>query len=302
MSTVEHATRLSLKHILVPTDFSAASEAAVPFAAAVARIYGSTLLVAHAIAPVPHLEVVTARVPAEQDYTWPEASEKMTRFVSHAALASAPWTELMEQGDLRDVIPAMIRDHAVDLVVLGTHGRRGVSKLVLGSEAEKIYRLAACPVLTVGPHVRVEAATGWTVRRVLCAVEPEHDREHGRAQDAEHVLQCALALAADTHADLTVLQAIPLVPWQYQQSVADQARQAIKTLLRGAHEGCEVECAIRWEHPVDAILRTAQDRHADLIVMGVRKSRASSLATHLPWPIASEVVSGAQCPVLTVRV
>jgi len=59
---------------------------------------------------------------------------------------------------------------------------------------------------------------------------------------------------------------------------------------------------VRFEYPADAILETAAERDVDLIVMSVHKARALALSSHLPWPVASEVVSRAQCPVLTLRI
>jgi len=59
---------------------------------------------------------------------------------------------------------------------------------------------------------------------------------------------------------------------------------------------------VRWDYPAEAIVRAVDDREADLVVMGVRRSRIAGWSAHRPWPIASEVVSRASCPVLTIRV
>jgi nucleotide-binding universal stress UspA family protein len=293
MPTVPQVVRLSLKNILFPTDFSPASDAALPFARTLARIYGSTLLVAHAIPPEPHLQVVTDRLPAEDDPIWQDAHHKLDGFTHSPSFANTPFKTLLDQGDLKDVIPAMICEQDVDLVILGTHGRRGVSKLVLGSDAEKIYRSATCPVLTIGPHVHQTA--DWKLRRILCPVDV--------AEDPEPVLRYALSLAEENQSEFIVLQAIPLVPWQHRDTVEQRSRRALECVMPAqAQDWCTPEYVVRWEHPVEAILRTAREGDADLIVMSVHKSRAFALSTHLPWPVASEVVSRAPCPVLTVRV
>jgi nucleotide-binding universal stress UspA family protein len=291
MPTLSPVTRLSLKRILFPTDFSPASKGALPFAVALARIYGSTLLIAHAIPVEPHLEVVTDRLPDQDDRVQRDARSKLAEFTS--TLGNMPVKALLDRGDLEDVIPGFIREQDIDVVVLGTHGRRGVSKLVLGSDAEKIYRSASCPVLTIGPHVRVTA--DWKLRRILCPVDV--------AEDPAQVLHYALSLAEENHAELINLQAIPLVPWQHRASVEERSRLALESLMPAqAQDWCTPEYLIRWEHPVEAILHTSQEREPDLIVMSVHKSRATGLAAHLPWPVASEVVSRATCPVLTLRV
>ena len=64
---------------------------------------------------------------------------------------------------------------------------------------------------------------------------------------------------------------------------------------------CEPEFVARFEFPADGILRLAEERDVNLIVMGVKKSSETAMQAHLPWPIASQVVAQAKCPVLTVR-
>lgn len=292
MSTIPQIARISLKNILVPTDFSPTSTAALPFALTLARIYGATLLAYHVIPPEPLEPVVTDRLPEQDDRGWEEARQNLTEFAHERSIGDIPVHCLLERGDLVDALPAVIHDREIDLVVLGTHGRRGVSKLVLGSEAEKIYRSSPCPVLTVGPKVR---AGEWKLHRILCPVE--------LAENPEPALHYALSLAEENEAEFIVMQSVPLVPWQHRESVAQQTCRRLESLVpEQAKDWCTPEFLVRWEHPAEAILLAATEREADLIVMGVRKSRATALSSHLPWPVASEVVSRAPCPVLTVRV
>lgn len=292
MPTVAPVTRISLKKILVPTDFSAASRSALPFARTLAQIYGSSLLVAHAIPAEPHRQVVTDTVPAEEAHPWQIARQQLAGFKQDPLLADLPATQLLEQGDLAEVIPAMIREHEADIIVLGTHGRTGVSKVFLGSGAEKIYRTASCPVLTVGPKAR---SKDWGLRRILCPVD--------LVENPEPALQYALSLAEENQSELIVLQAIPMVPWQHRPALAHQSRKHLESLIpEQARDWCSPQFLIRWEYPEEAILAAAAECEVDLIVMGVRKARAVSLSAHLPWPVASKLVSSATCPVLTVRI
>jgi nucleotide-binding universal stress UspA family protein len=287
MLTVQEVARISLKNILFPTDFSPASSAALPFALALARVYGSTVAVTHVL-PSEHRQ----QRPAQSDPVWQAAQHELAEWTREHFVGDTPCKTRLECGDLGEVIPEMIREHGVDLVVLGTNGRRGVSKLVLGSSAEKIYRSAPCPVLTVGPKVQ---AGKWTLRSVLCPVDV--------VEDPGPFLHYALALAEKNKAEFIVLQAVPLVPWQHRASVEVQMRQRLETMIpEQAKDWCTPQFLVRWEHPAEAVLLAAAEREADLIVMGVRKARAAKLSAHLPWPVASEVVSRAPCPVLTVRV
>jgi nucleotide-binding universal stress UspA family protein len=292
MPTFAPVCRLSLKNILFPTDFSAASRAALPFARSLAQIHGSTIWLAHSLAPEPHLQVVTDRVP-EQDYlAGQQALSKLDALATEAGTAGVLTNALLDRGDVAATIPAMIREHAIDLVIVGTHGRRGVGKLIMGSAAEKIYRNAICPVMTVGPDVH--PVLDWKIRSIVCPVD--------LAEDPQPVLHYALGLAEENQAMCIVLDAIPLVPWQYRTSEDQRSRRALESLIREqANQWSKPEIVVRREYPAEAILCEAQGRNADLIVMSVHKSRAASWLAHMPWPVASEVVSRAPCPVVTIR-
>jgi len=292
MLAVQEVARISLKTILVPTDFSPASRAALPFALALARAYGSTLLLTHILPSQPHRHIVTDGVPAYQDRAWQSAQRALTEFSADRRIGDTASKTLLEYGDLAEAIPQIIREQAIDMVVLGTHGRTGVSKMVLGSGAEKIYRSAPCPVLTVGPKVRDGE---WSLSRILCPVD--------LVEDPEPFLRYALALAEPSQSEFMLLQAVPMVPWQHRDTVEKQIRGRLKRLIpeQAAHWG-QPQFLVRWEHPAEAVLLAAAEWEVSLIIMGVRKVRAAGLSSHLPWPVASEVVSRAPCPVLTVRV
>jgi nucleotide-binding universal stress UspA family protein len=293
MQTLAPVSRLCLKNILFPTDFSAASRAALPFAQSLARVYGSTIWFAHSLAPEPHLQVVTDRVPEQDYFACQKALSKLDALATEAASFGVSTKTILDQGDVAATIPAMIRQNEIDLVIVGTHGRRGVGKLIMGSAAEKIYRSATCPVMTVGPDIR--PGPDWKVRRILCPVDLAEDPQPG--------LHYALSLAEENQAECIVLDAIPLVPWQYRTSEDRRSRRALESLIpEQANDWSKPEIVVRWEYPAEAILSEAQDRNADLIVMSVHKSRVASWVAHMPWPVASDVVSRAPCPVVTIRV
>lgn len=293
MAALPQVARISLKDILFPTDFSPPSEAALPFAIKLARLYGTRLHVAHVILPEPHPRVLSPRV-SEQDAVWNDASERLDEFTHGPSIGNVHCTSLLASGDLAEIVPAMIREHEVDMVILGTRGRRGISRLVMGSKAEAIYRSASCPVLTIGPRVN---KAEWKLETILCPVDLEGD--------PHAALDYAFALAEDNRAELIVMDAVPIVPWQHRGEIEREHCERMRRLLPafGKPDGMsEPQFLVRWEPPAEAIVTCAEVRGADLIVMGVRKSRAAGLSSHLPWPVASEVVSRAPCPVLTVRI
>lgn len=292
MPTLSKVSRLSLKNILVPTDFSPASQAALPFAQTLAQTYGSTIHLAHTITTEPHWQIVTDHVPKEDEVVWRDARLKMDTLLEEPGFAGIPVKTLLDGGDIDNVIADTIGKHAIDLVVLGTHGRRGVSKMILGSEAERIYRSATCPVLILGP--RVHPKEEWGLRQILCPVDT--------SEDPAQVLHYALSLAEEHQSKFILMQVIPLVPWQHQAEMEERARQTLEKLIpEQSKDWCSPEYVVRWEYPPEAILLEAEKREADLIVMSVHRSHATSWS-HLPWPVASEVISQARCPVLTIRV
>jgi nucleotide-binding universal stress UspA family protein len=286
-------TRISLKNVLLPTDFSESSRTAVPFARAIAQVYGASILLAYAIPPEPHQSVVFDRVPPYDDVVWLDARQKLTNFGETEPFAGLHCKFLLGQGALSDVIPEMIRDNQVDLVILGTHGRKGLGRLALGSGAEQIYRASPCPVLTVGPKVHPPAE--WKLRSVLCAVD--------LSENPEPALRYALSLAEENQANIIILGTISPVPFQYRASEEERARRAVETLIPPhAADWCKPEIVFRSDYPAAAILQLAHEEAANLIVMSVHTARAAALSSHLPWPTASEVLSRAECPVLTVRI
>jgi nucleotide-binding universal stress UspA family protein len=201
---------------------------------------------------------------------------------------------LLKRGDVWNVVSDIIQKNKIDLVVSGTHGRQGLKKLVLGSEAEKIYRKAACPVLTVGPHVTRPSDTNWKLETILFPTDG--------SETSLKALPYALSLAEENQANLIFLQLMPMAPTQYRESDEASAREEMRLMVPlEAEDWCKPEFVARFEFPAEGILRFAEERHVNLIVMGVRKSGDSAVPEHLPWPIASQVVAQAQCPVLTVR-
>jgi len=286
--------RLSLKNILFTTDFSSASDMALPYALALARWYGAKVLVAHAVPPEPMLGVPMDPAPVEMDFNWQAAQRKMAEFVRSGTFRDTPHEQVLRQGELWDVLSAILQQHEIDLLVLGTHGRDGLKKLLLGSAAEQIFRRAFCPVLTVGPRVPRQPAPFENWKRILFATD--------FSEGSLNALPYALSLAEENQACLILLHLIPLAPVQEQEVVMQSARRRLEALVPlEAAAWCKPEFVVRFEFPAQGILQVAQERGCDLVVMGVHGSATPRAATHLPWATAHDVVCHAHCPVLTVR-
>ncbi len=141
---------MNIRHILVPTDFGASAARALDLALDFAVKLDAKVTVLHAF-----MLPVTGY---EQFLVWPfEEFERQAKQALDEAVVGAKARFPRVDGVLVDGVPwerivAYAETHDVDLVVMGTHGRKGLAHALLGSVADKVVRLAPCPVLTVGPE------------------------------------------------------------------------------------------------------------------------------------------------------
>jgi nucleotide-binding universal stress UspA family protein len=294
MQALQTNTRISLRNILVATDFSKPSKAALPYAIGLARQYGAKVFVAHALSPAPHLTVPLEPMPVSDDLVWLDAKRNIAKFLPGDAPENPPCEAILRRGGFWDVISNVIQEKSIDLVVSGTHGRQGLRKLVLGSDAEKIYRRATCPVLSVGPRVLPIKTADWKLKQILFPTDG--------SGDSLKALPYALSFAEENQADLILVQFIPLTLPEYRESFEASVHEQLRSLVPPeADAWCKLEFMVRFEFPAEGILRLATERQANLIVMGVKRSAEGAASTHLPWTIASQVIAAASCSVLTVR-
>ena len=293
MPTVQASLRINFSNILLPTDFTTASDTALAYARAFARDFGSRIFVTHALTPNPPVFMPMEPLPIAMDAEWTDAQTAMAKFLDQESLKDTTHEGILERGDLWNVLDDVIHRHSIDLIVLGSHGKHGLKKLVLGSGAEQIFRQASCPVLTVGPKVPKPSEDADAFKNILFATYFSAGSLKERPYE--------LSLAEEHDASLTLLHVVPLVPMQHQVYVTGGTKQRLEELIPpDASNWCRPAPVVSFEFPAEGILHTAEAQSADLIVMGVHK-RAPRTSAHLPWAIAYEVVCHAVCPVLTVR-
>jgi len=292
MATASVTSRITLRNILFATDFSEVSKAALPYAMDLARLYDGKIFVAHVVPHEAYLSVPLEPIPVDLDLFWNREKQNMADFASQCLFGNVPHEEILRRGELWDVIADIIEKKRIDLVVAGTHGRHGLKKVVLGSAAERIYRQAHCPVLTIGPEAVESGRASWELKQILFATD--------FSKASLHALPYALSPAEENQANLIFLNVVPLVPYQYKEAVEASTRKKLEGLMP-AEPWCSSESLVSYEFPAQGILQVARERNADLIVLGVRKPGAATLTSHLPWSTASDVVNAAPCPVLTVR-
>jgi nucleotide-binding universal stress UspA family protein len=299
--TEKRSSAVSVKNVLFATDFSATSESALPYATAISRRFGSMLHVVHVLSDaslllmtggVDYVSVGTLYEDAHSD-----AQEKIQRITTR--LEGIPYRTYVRRGQVWTNLASIVKENAIDLIVVGSHGRTGLEKLLLGSVAEDILRHLPCPVLTVGPKVsgRAKLQEFQAKGRELAPVELELRQivfATNFTTGSMIVAPVAVGLAEQFRAQLTLLHVIE----QYAQGPIEAGVQKLQALVpRDASLAYSPEIMMEFGTASECILDTAAERDADLIVLGARPADG---ATHLPWSTVHRVVAHAACPVLTV--
>jgi nucleotide-binding universal stress UspA family protein len=283
-------TRLALRKVLFATDFSPVSDAALPFAVAIARRFESTIHAVHVLSPAELQPMPEAAPIALESALIQRAERQMTELLSSDGFEGVPHDGRVRKGvEIWTEIESVIESDKIDLVVLGTHGREGLKQIVLGSVAETIFRAAPCPVLVVGPKVP-KRATLPVFRDLLFATD--------LSPASLKALPFVQAFAEENQADMIVLHVSQeKVRGRKEQALAAESLGKWMRELIPPKPGVEYE--VQFGSPAENILKLAADRQCDLIMLGAH--HASSFATHLPGAVAHRIVSEAQCPVLTVH-
>ncbi len=282
---------LSVKNILLATDFSSASEVALKYAQAVARRLASRVHTIHVNAPDsyslldPDAFAIT--------FDWPQANSKNGADILHGLLTGLPSQTPVRQGAVWEVINDVVQRNEIDLLVLASHGRHGIPRLVLGSVAEDVFRNVSCPVLTVGPDVRPCGNRELKIKKILL----DTHFEAGSAAPAHAAMLCN-----EFDAELTILHVADENKYPVGGKNSRELAQQLTSVV--PPEAClwrKPVCALKYGLPSANILETAQQMRADLIVLGARHPEPAKINSHLPWATAARVIAEAECPVLTVR-
>ena len=294
MKAVQTLARVTFKNILFCTDFSAASDTALPYAAEVARHFGAKLFGFH-VRVADDYVFVPEGGPIEPVLTDEEIREDIRTMLDR--FPGLEHEAMLGKGGVWRALAPVIKEKKIDLVVVGTRGRTGFAKFMLGSQAEEIFRQAPCPVMTVGPQLARHLPQGTQISEILYASD--------LSPESANAAPYAISLAQEYQAHLTLLHVI--TPQRTGDLVAPHELLASsERLLRNmvpaeAEIWCEPKYLVEEGDPSTRILETAQRKGVDLIVLGVRGTASLVAATHLIGATAHKVVSQAICPVLTVR-
>jgi nucleotide-binding universal stress UspA family protein len=292
---------LKIERILCPTDFSDFSERAYDYSISLARHYNAELYLLHVVRPV-IIGYPEYAVPDSVTQFYGElrehAEEQLREFAKTRAIGAVQAKVAVEEGVVTESILDFARKNDVDMIVMGTHGRRGFQRLTLGSVTESVLRRAKCPVLAVRRPAHDFVAPGNTT-------EPVHLRKILFCSDfsdcSERALQYALSMAMEYKSELSLLHVLEHPPSPEQHDV-EEAR--IHHLLGGkvpaeVRACCEIKTVVRAGKPYEEIIRLAEQEQTDLIVTGVRGRNVLDLA--LFGSTTHRVLQLGPCPVLAIH-
>jgi nucleotide-binding universal stress UspA family protein len=291
---------LQIERILCPIDFSEFSIDAYDYAQSLAWHYKATLFLQHVIQtlglwypdyafPQPYIDICgELRADAER---------QLQHFAKTHSRRGVQARCAVQDGAITDAILSLAKAEAVNLIVMGTHGLRGVDHLMLGSVTEPVLRKAQCPVLAVRkpPHGFVtQAGTPDLIHleRILCCTDSPDDP--GAAWNH------AVSLAEEYSAQLTLLHVLENI--SSSSDIEDETAKVLERLGKQtspfAYKNV-VKPAARIGKPYQQIVELALESKTDLIVMGVRGRNALDLKIF--GSTTYRVVQLGSCPVLVVH-
>jgi nucleotide-binding universal stress UspA family protein len=298
---------IRLNNILVPVDFSEPSKQAVNYGLALARMFNAKLILAHVVPlmPVAHYPFPADTFNIEQT-DFDRAKADMGAMIPSEFLHGLSFEVVARTGDVQHEIDSIVREKDVDMVVMGTHGRRAFERFFLGSVTERMLRKIPVPILTVShldPTHAVRMDAPVILRNILYATNlPEEctDRIHFAAELARG----AVAILSVIHvverlAPLYASAELITVPPTNQESIRRTARKQLERLIDHERDGAlPIVPVLREGVPYEEIIRYAEESKADLIILNLHQ--IGRLERALLGSTAERVIRAATIPVLSL--
>jgi nucleotide-binding universal stress UspA family protein len=285
-----------LDRVLVATDFSDVSEKALHHAIAIARRYGAKFYLVHIVSSYGFYLAGRQSIVQATDLALKEARHLETRLVENGVLTELSHEVVVASGNIWEELQRIAKAERVNLIVMGTQGRSGLSRMVMGSTAENIFRHASCPVLTVGPCAPSDPWAHAALHHILYPTD--------LSSESAQALPYAISLATEHKAQLMLLHVVKQITGEArhdERRVIAALEGRMRELLPSSSglDKLPVEFEVA-EGPVEeTILEFANAKSSDLIIMGLKS--AAPFVDRLVWSHAHKIVREACCPVLTVR-
>jgi nucleotide-binding universal stress UspA family protein len=296
------------KHLLIPLDGSRLAEAALPAASYLAQTLGASVTLVHVI----------ERDPPHEVHGEPHLTDEKEAgaYLEEVAARAFPPSLCVERhvhtdatSDIRSGIAMHVGEFRADLIVMCTHGRGGLRSRLFGSVAQQVIALGVAPVLLLHPN-QTSSSSPFACRRLLVPLDGDPDHEQGIRTASDLARVCG----ADLHL-LMVVRTLGTLPGE--KAVAARllpgaTLEALELSLRGAAEylgqqvaqmqgiGLAASAEVQRGDPVHAIIQTARQVQADLIVLGTHGK--TGLSAFWAESTAPRIADRAHIPLLIVPV
>jgi len=284
---------MTVFNMLLATDFSECSTRALSYALGIASRYESRLYLFHCIDPTPYNFLEPDAVRTAVDDARRELEKLALDLRRQGISENVEIKVVVEAGDLAEILPQAVKDLDLGLIVVGTHGRTGWRKAILGSVAEIIVGQASCPVLSVGPSADRTRIQEFGPENILLAIEAS-----ALSQLAE---MYAFSLASKYGSRLTVVDVLEnrsgrvLAKVSQMECCEPERRATILDKTSTKPEQLPTEIGAES----DLILQVADQSAADLIVLAVPAGHR--FASRFQSTSSYQILCSAPCPVLSVH-
>jgi nucleotide-binding universal stress UspA family protein len=324
---------LEIKLILCPVDFSEFSIRAYHYALSLAEHYRAQMVVQNIVelSRYPYADYVAS----QGDYAefcralHEGGKEKLREFVEKHTHDEIQLELVVNEGAAADSILSLAQARNVDLIVMGTHGRRGFDRLVLGSVTDRVMRTARCPVLAISKAPHESAALDSKVHEsrvhdsahesVAYDSVPHEPRAKGEerghvhhlsrilfctdfSRNAERALNYAISVTTEYNAELTLLHVLEEAPSpaKGKEAIATATEQLDKLIVSTERKNLKVKTVVRIGKPYQEIIQLAVEAQIDTVIMGV--SGRGALDRAVFGSTTYRVMQLGPCPVLAVPV
>jgi len=294
---------LEIKLIVCPVDFSEFSIRAYHHAQSVAEHYRARLVAQHVVelSRYPYADYAASA----GDYAaycralGEGGKERLQEFANQHAGNKIQPELIVHEGTAPDCILGLAKARKADLIVMGTHGRRGYDRLVLGSVTDRVMRRSPCPVLAVckpthSSMANEEQGHVHHLSRILFCTD--------FSENSERALNYAISVTEEYDAELTLLHVLEEAPnaARAEEASATATKRLDKLIPAGKRKALKVETAVRTGKPYEQIIQLAMEAQIDMVAMAVRGRGALDLAVF--GSTTYRVLQLGPCPVLAVPV
>jgi nucleotide-binding universal stress UspA family protein len=286
---------MEIKNVMLPTDFSEPSRMALHYAVVLARTFRARLTLLHVLEPQPLQEIATDEIEKIEHKRRENALQQLGTLLAPEDEDDLDLQIVVKSGNARKEIAAAVEQYRADILVLGTHGRSRIGRLIMGSTTEGLLRKLTIPILTV-----CHALSPQGFKRILFATD--------LSDSSLGAFKFALRMAAILRAEIIAIHALggPVLTsgeldMPIQSDLANEACRRLEVLVKeGKHQGVEVQALVVGDSAAVGILNAAVENLVDLIFLTISKKGIVERA--LLGTTAERVARDARVPVLFIPV